>query len=255
MAAMAVAGCDSGEEAALRVVDDDFRQSFVPAPDLGGGRGGTSFECNPRTQDCPAGQKCMPWAGDGGGAWNSTPCSPVADDPGAPGDPCIVERTATSGLDDCERGALCWYVDSESLQGTCIAMHTGGSINRVCPDPLEAPLEAATGVFLPCVARCNPLGSECGTGERCSPVVSWRADFVCYPDTAREPGTAGDVCGACAPGLACIDGADVPSCDGAACCAPYCDLDNPDCPPGTDCQPWDPPLVVPGKENAGICRV
>ena len=43
--------------------------------------GGISFECDLFEQDCPPGEKCMPWANDGGGAWNATRCSPVADNP------------------------------------------------------------------------------------------------------------------------------------------------------------------------------
>ena len=34
-------------------------------------------ECDMWTQNCPEGEKCMPWANDNGGAWNSSKCSPI----------------------------------------------------------------------------------------------------------------------------------------------------------------------------------
>ncbi len=37
-------------------------------------------------QDCPEGEKCMPWANDGGGSWNATRCSPLDPNPSAVGD-------------------------------------------------------------------------------------------------------------------------------------------------------------------------
>jgi len=252
MAAMAVASCDSAE-AALRVADDaEF--GFVPVPDVGSG---SEFPCSVRTQNCRAGHKCMP-SREGGGAWETHRCVPVADEPRAPGEPCTLGEPPWFGHDDCERGAMCWYVDPETGQGTCIAIHTGSSLHQICPNPLDAPMEWSNGVFLPCFARCNPLAPDCRVDEGCYGVVSWRADFVCLPDATQGRDVAGQPCeftNACAPGFTCIGGADVPGCDGAGCCTPYCDLDDPDCPPGTDCQPWDPPLVVPGQENAGICRV
>src|SRR5262245_15971404 len=42
---------------------------FVERPD-----GGGSNECDVWAQDCPPGEKCMPWANDGGSSWNSLRC-------------------------------------------------------------------------------------------------------------------------------------------------------------------------------------
>ena len=54
-------------------------------------------QCNPFTQDCPEGEKCMPWANDGGGSWNATRCSPISDNPGEPGE-ASSRSAATSPL-------------------------------------------------------------------------------------------------------------------------------------------------------------
>ena len=55
------------------------------------------FECNLFEQDCPVGEKCMPYADDGGGSWNSTTCSPVMENPGQRGDECSVEGSGGIG--------------------------------------------------------------------------------------------------------------------------------------------------------------
>lgn len=200
----------------------------------------------------------MPRAGDGGGTWDATRCSPVASDPGAPGELCTVSESVASGIDDCERGAMCWDVDPETLQGVCISTHTASASHQICPNPMDVPVEGASGVLLPCLARCNPLASNCGVGEGCYSVTPSRSEFVCVADVAPDQsGAAGDGCefiNVCDPGLTCINGDLVPDCDSPGCCSPFCDLDNPECPAGTDCHPWDPPVVVPGQESVGICQ-
>ena len=47
-------------------------EGFIEMPD----GGGATNECNQWVQDCPEGEKCMPWANDGGSAWNATRCRP-----------------------------------------------------------------------------------------------------------------------------------------------------------------------------------
>src|SRR5690349_13167900 len=59
---------------------------FIPVPDWPFGD-----ECDIWEEDCPEGYKCMPWANDGGNAWNATRCSPIAPDAHAPGESCTVE--------------------------------------------------------------------------------------------------------------------------------------------------------------------
>ena len=101
---------------------------FIEMPD----GGGASFECDLFAQDCPEGDKCMPWANDGGDQWNATRCSPVEDDAGVIGDECTADGSGVSGLDDCELGAMCWEVDDMNM-GTCVEMCVGSSGDPLCP--------------------------------------------------------------------------------------------------------------------------
>lgn len=80
------------------------------------------LECDLVAQDCPVGERCVPWANDGGMAWNATRCSDVAPMPGAPGEPCQAEGNPYSGLDDCALGAVCWDADPGTGQGVCVAI-------------------------------------------------------------------------------------------------------------------------------------
>ena len=89
------------------------------------------FECDLLTQDCPIGEKCTPWSYDGGMAWNGTRCSPVVAMPGAPGDPCTVEGSPWSGLDDCAGGSMCWDADPRTGMGECVAQCD----QALMPDP------------------------------------------------------------------------------------------------------------------------
>src|SRR6187431_2409029 len=67
---------------------------FIQDPD----GGGVSIECDGWAQDCQAGEKCMPWANDGGMTWNAMRCSPLAPDPALAGEACTVEGAAFSGI-------------------------------------------------------------------------------------------------------------------------------------------------------------
>src|SRR5688572_12034982 len=60
-------------------------------------------QCDLFAQDCPAGERCVPWSCDGTPNWNGTRCSPVADEPAGVGEPCTMQDSPWSGLDDCER--------------------------------------------------------------------------------------------------------------------------------------------------------
>ena len=64
VAVLALASCDRASADGGPEDDDAFRHTFIPNPDVGGG---TSIPCDLYTQDCPAGDKCMPWGNDGGG--------------------------------------------------------------------------------------------------------------------------------------------------------------------------------------------
>lgn len=195
----------------------------------------------------------MPWAYDGGSSWNATRCSPLADDPGAPGDPCTVVGSAVSGIDDCERGAMCWDVDPETNTGECIAFCEGVEENPTCTNPCDRCNLTSDGIVNLCLPTCDPLAQNCGHGEACYPIDD---DFVCIVDASGDLGGVGDPCmfpNVCDPGLYCADASTLPGCESERCCAPFCDTAEADtCDallPGTTCLPW----FDRGRQAPGGC--
>lgn len=219
--------------------DDGTGSPFLVSPD----GGGSSIECDLWSQDCPPGEKCMPWANDGGNTWNATRCTPIDDDPRSVGEPCTVVESGVSGIDDCVRGAMCWDVDPETNMGHCIGMCQGSEANPFCEDPCDQCMIGGEGVIAPCLPPCDPIGQDCDAGEACYPIAD---AFVCGPDVSGELGVVGDPCefiNVCDAGNFCANAESVPGCDGATgCCAPFCDAAAADpCDtllPGTSCVPW-----------------
>ena len=227
---------------------------FIDEPD----GGGLTFECDVFAQDCPPGEKCMPWANDGGTQWNATRCAPVADMPGMAGDACMVEGSPYSGIDSCDLGGMCWEVDPETLTGTCVAMCTGGPDAPMCEPGFECVM-ANDGVLALCLASCNPLAQDCFEGEGCYPVTP--SIFECAPDASGGAG-AGQPCdyiNACTPGTMCADIGLVPDCMGpAGCCTSFCSLGDPapPCLPGQTCEPYFAlGSAPPGYELLGVCEL
>lgn len=138
--------------------------------------------CDPLVQDCPEGDKCMPWANDGGGQWNATRCSPIANTAGQPGDPCTVEGTYPSGIDDCDIGAMCWNADPLTSGGTCVEMCTGDWTNLLCTTPGTGCAVAYDGVITLCLPPCEPFFYDCPEGHGCYPT---QEGFFCLPDAPR----------------------------------------------------------------------
>jgi hypothetical protein len=203
--------------------------------------------------ECPRGEKCMPWANDGGDAWNAWRCSPVFDDPGAPGEPCTVEGSGTSGIDDCDVDTICWQVDPMTNQGVCHAIceATGGMFT--CAEPFECTLLDG-GVPL-CVQTCDPLTPSCPAGQACA---FMGADLVCQP-VLGEAAALGEPCGpalACEPGTLCsfdpvISCGNAP---GMGCCAQPCDVNDPvACTEPEICVPWFPLRPPPELAYLGVC--
>jgi hypothetical protein len=220
---------------------------------------GQMNECDIWLQDCPDGQKCMPWANDGGGSWNATTCSPVDAMPGQSGDECTVEGSAVSGVDSCDKGLLCWYVDENNI-GSCLDMCTGSAENAMCPSGSVCDI-TNDGVLILCLPTCDPLLTDCPDSQIC--FFSAQAnDFICDFDASGEEGQYGDPCeyiNVCDPGLFCANPDAVPNCQAGGCCSEYCDLTEPNTCSGADggqeCVPWfesDPP---PGLENVGACAI
>jgi len=233
---------------------------FIIRPDGGGCLFTGEFElrcsrCDIAAQDCPAGEKCVPWANDGGELWNASRCSPVPENPAGLGEPCMAEGSPVSGFDDCELGALCFGVDPRTLQGTCSALcdqyqpDTCG-VDEVC---------AASTYFEPqvCLPRCDPFDpATCAPDETCRDIGE---DAVCVPNVTLPQGLW---CGApdqyCAVDEACMWADLLASCADSRCCRPWCDLSapDPDLPctavPGEVCRPFSdmPPA---GYEHVGVC--
>ncbi|MEM7152268.1 MAG: hypothetical protein AAF799_05465 [Myxococcota bacterium] len=233
---------------------DEPGVSFVDDADIG-----VDLDCDPYAQDCPAGQKCAWWGSDGGGAWNSTRCVPIADDPAEPGEPCTVEGSGTTGLDDCRLGSMCWDVDPKLLEGTCVEQCTGDESNPSCENPQTTCAISADGLAL-CLPSCNPLQpSDCPEEQGCYPIsTSWR----CAPDASGDLGAYGDPCefiNTCDPGLVCVSPSAVPGCKGFGCCTDVCDLDEPECKDmelGVECTPWTDENSTPiGYEDVGVCAL
>src|SRR5690606_38468395 len=149
---------------------------FLCAPD-GGPR---PYECDLLAQDCPVGEKCMPWANDGGLSWNATRCSPVAPAPGQVGDACLVEGSGVSGIDDCDLGLMCWNVD-ERGEGYCQDICTGTYRDPSCAAPEDQCVISNEGAIALCLSTCDPVLQDCTiAGEACMPDTD---AWVCWPAT------------------------------------------------------------------------
>jgi Ca-activated chloride channel family protein len=58
----------------------------------------------------------------------------VDPNPHEAGEACTVEGSGVSGVDSCDVGVLCYDVDDDLLEGTCVAMCSGSEKSPVCPD-------------------------------------------------------------------------------------------------------------------------
>ncbi len=218
--------------------------------------------CDGYQQDCPAGQKCMPYADDGGSSWTNTRCVRVMEDPARVGEPCFVVDSILSGLDNCELGAMCWDVDAENM-GVCATICTGSVETPICPQGYWCSRfdrgGANAGV---CIAQCAPLAQDCDPGDVCIASPDGRG-FLCTLDASGREGQAHDPCefaSACDPGLFCADPNSAKECDmnQVGCCEPFCDLTAPNTCPGEDqvCIPYFDPAPNPaGSENVGRCTL
>lgn len=237
-----------------------FGADFLPSHDAGD----DDASCNTLTQNCPAAEKCTHWANDGGSAWNATRCVPIVDDPAHPGEPCTVQGSGVTGLDDCALGSMCFHVD-ENGTGTCVGFCTGSLDGPFCEDPGQLCSIGGSGMAL-CVPRCDPLAQDCAhANEVCYPTFG--GDWACAPDASGDAGTWGDPCeyvNACDAGTVCIGAQALGDCTGAVgCCAALCDHTDPSSDatcaaldPTMTCEPWYLPGLAPaGHADVGVCRV
>ena len=215
-------------------------------------------------QDCPDGEKCVPFDSDGDGAWDSAKCVEVTAD-GEHGDPCESEG-AQSGADTCAKGHVCWNVDEDGV-GVCVAQCAGTPEQPVCAPSCTSCVISGDGVLNLCFTGCDPLAQDCWGGEVCIPEPSGDR-YVCVLDASGGMGPAGTPCefaNVCNPGLMCANTATLPhpACGGAlGCCAPFCNFEQPGdtCAalaqevPGVECVPLsDEPVECAGP--VGLCSV
>lgn len=246
-------GSESGEtstESTESEASETNAEGFVTdGPDL-------PETCDPFAQNCPDGEKCVPYAPTGG-TWDANKCVPILGD-GATGEPCTSAGVAEA-TDDCDASGVCWNVteiDGE-LVGMCQPFCTGTADDASCPDGWHCELYG-DGSRTICELACDPLTQECPAGRGCY----WSADnFSCINN--GDDIAVGEPCGYvndCAPGLICVAPEALPSCAGASCCTSYCDLALGDAScdvlPGTVCvQFYEDGTAPVGLENVGTCTV
>ena len=234
---------------------DDMVQTCYAPPGLDGVI--RCSQCDVWSQDCPDGEKCAPWANDGGSSWNATKCVPVDPNPKQPGDACVAPQGGVSGVDDCDEGAMCWDVDAETNEGVCVAFCEGSADDPMCA-PGSTCAIVNDGVLILCLPSCDPLLQDCPGDDLCLPLGDV---FGCVLDASGEMGAYGDPCeyaNACDPGLVCLNPEYVPDCMAGGCCSPLCEVTAPNmCPgDGQECIAWyEEGMAPPGYEDVGVCGI
>jgi hypothetical protein len=200
----------------------------------------------------------MPWADDGGNAWNANACSPVAPNPDGVGEACTVTDGVASGFDSCDATSMCWGLGRTLRERTCVAFCTGTADAPECEPVATTCVTLNTDVLALCLATCDPLLQNCPAGEGC--YIGPAPRPFCLADESGRNGAFGDPCefiNVCDPGLLCVAQEHVPNCVGNGCCTTFCDLSAtpPTCQDGGQtCIAWydDPP---PQLEDVGFCGV
>lgn len=218
---------------------------FVPQVEMG-----AESTCDPWLQDCPEGEKCAAYNA-GSDTWNANKCV-MLKGTAQTGDPCTYDG-ADFGTDDCDVGYMCYYTNMESV-GICVPLCTGTPDNPLCEEQFNCSV-SNDGSLLLCLYSCDPLLQDCSQeGAGC---FFDGAQFNCDPagdiPTNEECGYIND----CLPGNYCLEAEALPSCLGAACCAAWCDISDPQCPiMDTECIPfYDEGTAPPGLESTGICAL
>lgn len=160
--------------------DGDGDGGFAPVFDIPG-----IAPCDPFTQDCPEGEKCVAYS-SGGGSLDANKCVPVGG-LGMPGESCsyagVVEAT-----DDCNDISYCW--DVTNMMGSCAQFCGGTADDPQCPNDLQC-LIAYDGTLNLCVENAGDTdtGGESGLPEieelelSTAPLAD-EAELVC-PDTTE----------------------------------------------------------------------
>ncbi|MCA9710496.1 MAG: hypothetical protein KDK70_31940 [Myxococcales bacterium] len=179
----------------------------------------------------------MPLSIDGSEDWNAIRCSPIAANPGQPGEPCTAEGNQWSGIDDCDANTMCWVTNPDTNEGVCVAFCSwfGG---EPCGEAFECQAQPGELMLPLCAPVCDPTAPGCPPDMGCFP---GGASFTCQP-AARARAPVGSPCPdptACGAGALCAFGLDCGQAPGEGCCSAVCDTTAPDpCPIPAACTPW-----------------
>jgi hypothetical protein len=230
-------------------LDDDPSGGFIDHSDF------PVHGCDIFEQACLDGLKCAPIAYDEDGMPHGSTCVAIEADPNHVGEACTL-YDAYGGADDCDASSLCWGLDPETLEGTCVALCTYGDDAPVCADETSSCMIMADGLLPLCLSCCDPLASHCEEGTTCLRLAE---GFACAP-TMESGAPLGDACTTttrCEPGLHCAAAALLPGCQGGdGCCTPYCDLGDANaCDDGLACTPvFEPaPGASCATQSVGAC--
>lgn len=228
---------------------DDGGASFYAGPEDDTTTGAPP-DCDPFAQDCPEGEKCVPYAGSSP-SLDSNKCVPVLGSQGE-GEPCTYAGVFES-TDDCDETSFCFIFNTEG-EGLCQSFCTGTVDAPVCGQGQTCVIDGQGSINL-CIDTCDPLAPACPEPLGCTWISP---DFLCT--SHEETDLLGESCeeiANCGPGLTCVDSEALPECASTACCAEFCALDDPEAVcalEGTQCEPFYSPGQAPeGLENVGIC--
>lgn len=228
---------DGAEAAQTESGEDGPGGDFIP--DEGSCCGGEGFRCRASCdlffQDCPEGEKCVPYA-SAGGSLDESKCVPVTG-AAAAGEACTLDDHV-SGQDDCDGSSYC-FAPAEGGPGLCRSFCEGTPDDPNCTPGSTCSIHP----LALCLPECS-AEAPCGAGEHCYPTVTNDA-MGCAPAGTISQSSACEEHYECAPGLMCIPGALVPNCEleggDEQCCTQTCELANGDLDcaalPGTFCAP------------------
>lgn len=208
-------------------------------------------ECDPFAQDCPEGEKCMPY-GSTEGSWNANKCVPVSG-AGQAGEQCIYNGSVEA-TDSCGDDTHCWdLMDVGGMSvGVCRPFCIGTVDQPMC-GPGEACSIVSGGVITLCLPTCDPALQDCEADFGCY----WaHGNFTCVPTTQDLwLGEPCELASDCAAGMDCLSVELLSDCAEASCCGGYCDLTDPYCEDGwTECLPmFEEGDEPPGLEHVGVC--
>ena len=250
LAAAAVTGCGGGGSSASEgasdtagttsvsptsgggaSTDDDVEESesesgsvLIVSPDMG-----ATIACDIYDDECPVGEKCTPYASDGGVRPDATHCIPLAEFPGGNGASCSVQEWTASGDDDCDRELYCVVYDTETLDGTCTPFCSAADEGDLTCDPPATCVGNPDIIPRLCLTDCNPLEPSCPADRGCYRVND---HFVCLDDASGPAGAYGDPCfftNDCDPSMFCADPPEFFECPHPmGCCTPFCDAGDPE---------------------------